>query len=130
MEKEKKWLLDAYKLLEKCEGTLDPEIWDRLYYAIDMEDFSEIDCRVSAIPRRLLGHIRAALKGLPLMCPKAFSLDRWNLNEHVLSTKVKTLMNDLPTEERSVVFSTSIATIMVMLAIYTFCPMCCCFKYN
>jgi hypothetical protein len=116
-DKEKRELRDAYLMLQKNESVMDPTLWGRLYDAIGAPEDSFLDERVPALPRNLLGHIRQCIKGctpdIPILCPPSTYPYMLDGNEPVVSSKIKALLNDLPREERSVVFSTSSATIKV-----------------
>jgi SNF2-related domain len=113
-------LLDAYRMLEGGEGTLEPIMWDRLYHAIGVPNASYLDARVSALPRHFIGHLRECIKGLPLMCHHTSFPNMLDVEELWMSTKVKTLLQDIPRDERSVVFSSSNATIKVNF-LYVIC---------
>ena len=116
-EKEKQELRDAYQMLQENRIVMDPTLWDRLYYAIGIKDDSVLDVRVPALPRHFLGHVRECIKGccpeIPVLCAPCIYPYMMVGSEPILSSKVKALLNDLPREERSVVFSTSTATIKV-----------------
>jgi hypothetical protein len=116
-EKEKQELRDAYQMLHNNEGVMEPTLWGRLYDALGVPDDSVLDIRVPALPRHFLGHVRQCIKGsypeIPVLCPPNTYPDMLRGSEPLLSSKIKALLNDLPREERSVVFSTSTATITV-----------------
>ena len=116
-ENEKAQLREAYHMLQEHEGVMDPSLWDTLYHAISAPDNSFLDVRVPALPRHFLGHVRDCIKGchpeLPMLCPANSRPYKLDGSEPVLSSKMKALLNDIPREERSVVFSTSSATIKV-----------------
>jgi hypothetical protein len=100
-------------MLQESNGQLSPQVWDQLYQAIDEPEgiSSSLDHRVSAIPRHFLVHLRASINGLPVLCRT--NCQPMSLVEtcDCLSSKVKTLVRDLPSNERSVVVSCSKATI-------------------
>ena len=116
-ENERQELREAYQRLQENEGLMDPRLWNRLYHSIGEVEKADLDIRVPALPRHLLGHVRECLKGchpyLPVLCPPSSSPYMLDGSEPVLSSKVKALLSDLPEDERSVVFSSSSSTIKV-----------------
>lgn len=116
-ERERQELRHAYQSLQESEGVMDPNLWNKLYHSIDEAENSVLDIRVPALPRHFLGHVRECIKGchppIPILCPPKSYPYTMDGSEPVLSSKVKALLNDLPREERSVVFSSSSATIKV-----------------
>jgi SNF2 family DNA or RNA helicase len=104
---------EASRMLEESNGQLDPSMWEQLYNSIDVPDGVDDsrDIRVSALPRHFLAHLRNAT-GLPVHAERSYTVADLDSESTCLSSKVKALLRDLPTDERSVVFSSSKTTIM------------------
>lgn len=95
-------------------------MWDQLYLAIDEPDGVDdsLDCRVSALPRHFLGHLRACIQGIAVHSLPSDKPSVLDMNNNSLSSKVKALLRDLPREERSVIFSASKATIQHLESVF------------
>jgi hypothetical protein len=65
-----------------------------------------------AIPGNVLSHIRHAT-GMPLNCHRTYPV----ASGLILSSKIRALLDDLPREERSVVFASSKATIQHVISV-------------
>jgi SNF2 family DNA or RNA helicase len=106
-KKAKNIVSEASRVLEQSNGQLEPSMWNALYHAIDVPihvDDSR-DVRVSSIPRHFMAHLRNAT-GLPVHC-RASETPSLSFQSQCLSSKVKSLLRDLPRDQRSVVFSGS-----------------------
>jgi hypothetical protein len=106
-KKAKTIVREASRMLEQSNGQLEPSMWNALYHAIDIPvdvDDSR-DVRVSSIPRHFMAHLRNAT-GLPVHC-RASESPVLCFDSQCLSSKVKSLLRDLPRDQRSVVFSGS-----------------------
>lgn len=93
--------------------------WEQLFLAIDTPEGANrsLDARVSSIPRDVLAHLRNCT-GMPVHCGRLHKPAEQNGDSRSCpySTKVKALLADLPPRgERSVVFSSSNATIKHLL---------------
>lgn len=114
----KRLVEDASRMLAECHGVLDPEMWEQLFLAIDTPEGANrsLDARVSSIPRDVLAHLRNCT-GMPVHCGRSDKPVEQNgvTRSSHYSTKVKALLADLPRDERSVVFSSSNATIKHLL---------------
>jgi hypothetical protein len=111
-ERAKTLVQEASKLLAESNGQLDPDMWEQLYRSIDLPagiDASR-DGQVSAIPRDFLVHLRSCT-GMPVHCRKDDFPSELDAKSRTFSSKVRSLLRDLPRNERSVVFSSSKPTI-------------------
>jgi hypothetical protein len=99
----------AAHLLETSNGQLAPHMWEQLFLSVDIPEGVDdsVEGRLIAIPREVAAHIRAATR-MPLHCRQQIGSKR---DEVLYSSKVQALLNDLPRDERSVVFSSSRACI-------------------
>lgn len=115
----KEYILRASRELEASHGCLSPFMWKQLYLSIDepLDANRELDARISAIPSHFLAHLRECIPELPLMS-FASMIPRLDLDQNCLSSKVKALIRELPDNERSVVFSSSKATIQHLEAVF------------
>jgi len=111
--KAKEVVLEASRELEKSNGCLSPKLWNQLYLSIDEPEGADnsLDHRNSGLPRHFLAHLREAIAGLPLHCNAQTAPRKLDREQKCLSSKVKYLLHILPKNERSVVFSSSKATI-------------------
>lgn len=107
--------------VEESSGCLSPDLWFELYLAIDEPAGadSSLEGRVSALPRHFLAHLREAVAELPILGCAKESPRALNAHMKCISSKVKYLLHNLPKNERSVVFSSSKATIQHLLFVFT-----------
>jgi len=114
-------MLTLSQAVEESSGCLSPDLWFELYLAIDQPagTNNSLDGRVSALPRHFLAHLRAAVADLPILCCAKTSPRVLNVHKNCISSKVKYLLQNLSRNERSVVFSSSKATIQHLLFVLT-----------
>lgn len=100
---------NAAEMLLRSDGQLDPHMWEQLYLAIEIPlgENSIRDCRVTGIPGEFLAHLRRCTGMDVINGPNTGRL----IEVEFLSSKVNQLLSDLPRNELSVVFSSSINTI-------------------
>lgn len=112
MKLAKNLVRQASHMLEESEGMLSAEMWDQLYLSIDGPKGvnTSLDNRISAVPRHFLAHVRSCT-AMPVHNKQLDVPDVLSSTSGCISTKIQCLLRDLPTNERSVVFSASKATI-------------------
>jgi SNF2 family DNA or RNA helicase len=116
----KQIIQQASKMLETSNGQLEAAMWEQLYLSIDLPtDVSTAgEPRLTAIPREVLQHLRAAT-GMETHC-KSHEIPPNGLNgetRNSLSSKIQALLAEIPKDERCVIFSGSIGAIKHL----TFC---------
>lgn len=96
----------ASEMLEQSNGLLEPYLWEALYLSFDLpKNVSKSrHATFTAIPGQLLAHFRHTT-GLPLN-ERSKRKDAEKPASLVLSSKIRRLLDDLPKNERSVVFAT------------------------
>ena len=104
----KKLVRDAALALEESNGHLDPEMWRALYMNFDLPTNvpSHGSPTFTAIPREVLTHFRAAT-GMKTHCNKNDRPPAGSMKGAGRCSKVQRLLEDLPTDERAVVFSSN-----------------------
>lgn len=110
----------AAKMLEESNGQLDPDMWLQLFLSIDLPTKVSLrgDNRLPAIPKEVIAFFRAA-SGFHQVHNRGTELP--NVEPmHGLSSKMQALLRDLPSNERSVVFTTSSASIKHLMAIFDY----------
>jgi hypothetical protein len=102
----------ASDMISESNGELDPELWEQLYHSIEIPQNvdSSRHCKVSVLPGDFMGHLRSCT-GLPVLCHPSQTPVTLSAQSQCLSSKIKALLRDLPSEERSVVFSSSAKTL-------------------
>jgi superfamily II DNA or RNA helicase len=103
----------ASTMLESSNGQLDPYLWEALYLAMDLPHGANTSVHgtFTAIPGQVLAHLRHAT-GMPLHCGAHETLDTAQL-----SSKMRALLEDLPSDERSVVFASSKQTVKHLMTV-------------
>lgn len=95
--------------LENSNGQLEPYLWEALYLSHDVPSASKArNPSYTAIPGELLAHLRHAT-GLSLS--GRIKGDIAEVLETNLSSKIRKLLDDLPRNEKSVVFTTTASSI-------------------
>jgi hypothetical protein len=112
----KEVVLRASKMLDESDGQLDAELWGKLYLAIDLPEGANRSrhSRYTAIPGDVAAHLRNAVR-MPLDSGHS-TLPSTSI-DHCLSSKVRALIADLPSDERSVVFSSSKASVKHLMVV-------------
>jgi hypothetical protein len=116
-ENAKATVLTLSQALEQCSGCLSPQLWYKLFLSIDdpIGGDNSLDHRVSALPRHFMAHLRAAIDGLPVHSTMKTTPHIIDLEKNYISSKLKYLLHNLPKNERSVIFSSSKATVQHLL---------------
>lgn len=123
-----KIVAELSKALSESNGRLSPQLWEHLYRSIDLPDASlqSLDSRVSSLPGHFLSHLRTCaldlgtLTGDPLIgAPKNTCTTQPPEKSPCFSSKILALLNDLPEDERSVVFTTNKATVQHLTHVLT-----------
>ena len=114
----KEKVMQASAMLEKSNGQLDGSMWHALYLSFDLPNGCDTRAHriFTAIPRNVLGHIKVAT-GMEIYCNR---LQRPNPGCPKIagrSSKVQALLDDLPENERSVVFTGTREGILHLLAV-------------
>ena len=96
---------EASQKMEQSNGHLEPSLWDALYLSFDLPPGASKarNGTYTAIPGHLLAHLRHT-SGLLLSGRMNTKADA---DSSRISSKIRRLINDLPKDERSVVFATS-----------------------
>eukprot|EP00548_Thalassiothrix_antarctica_P009465 CAMPEP_0194162918 /NCGR_PEP_ID=MMETSP0152-20130528/79758_1 /TAXON_ID=1049557 /ORGANISM="Thalassiothrix antarctica, Strain L6-D1" /LENGTH=316 /DNA_ID=CAMNT_0038872861 /DNA_START=480 /DNA_END=1427 /DNA_ORIENTATION=- len=109
----------AAKMLEESNGQLAPELWHQLYLAIDIP--GHVSQRgnplLSAIPKEIVTFFRAAT----YMSSVNNKADASPTLGHGRSSKIQALLHDIPKNERSVVFTTSLTAVKHLMAVFETC---------
>ena len=115
----KEVIRQASKLLETSNGVLEADMWEKIYLSFDLPAgvCNSADRRIGAIPGRVLQHFRAAT----LLPTHSKPSTQYPVNDDGtrfihLSSKIAKLISDLPTDERSVVFTSSVISVKHLLA--------------
>ena len=111
---------EALELLSQKHGFLPPDMWSHLFKSIEVPSFvtRSRHAHFSAIPGDFFAHLRS-LYGDDLSPKKSFVPQRLTKESSWLSSKVKALLHDLPTDERSLVFATARSTIEHLSSVLT-----------
>jgi hypothetical protein len=103
-----KLVREAGKLLDESDGQLDAEMWRALYMSFDLPAGipNRGDPALTAIPREALTHLQGAT-GMKLNCLRSERPTSGSVKGAGRCSKVQKLLEDLPKNERCVVFSSS-----------------------
>ena len=90
--KARKLVQKAASMLQDSNGQLEPDLWEALYLSFELPPNADqsLDGTLTAIPGGVMAHIRHSTN-----------------RPDNLSSKIRALLEDLPTDERSVVFASS-----------------------
>jgi hypothetical protein len=104
----------ASAMLDESRGQLAPHLWEALYLAIDLPPDVDRSAHGSftAIPCNVLAHFRQAT-GNSLSDGSDRSHGSWKL-----SSKIRALLADLPSDEKSVVFASSKLVVKHLLTVF------------
>lgn len=106
---------EASDMLEQSNGHLEPYLWEALYLSFDppKEVSRSRHGTFTAIPGQLLAHLRHTT-GLPLN-----GREKWKgiVTTSTLSSRIRRLTEDLPRQERSVVFANSNGSVKHVVAV-------------
>jgi SNF2 family DNA or RNA helicase len=107
-EAAKEIVREAGRMLEESKGQLSAEMWRALYLAFDLPPHlrNEGHYLFTAIPRDVLTHLRAAT-GMQLHCRRGDTPMAGSVKGAGRCSKIQALLNDLPSTERSVIFSSN-----------------------
>lgn len=129
----KKKVVEASELMESSDGILEGELWRALFLSIDLPTHvSNAPHRHhTALPQDVLAHFRAAT-GMMIDCSRSDTPVSWAGKESKgdsyysgISSKIQTLLRDLPLGERSVVFSSSKEGVLHLTSVIKACGIDC-----
>jgi len=105
-EASKELVREAARMLEESHGHLDASMWKALYLAFDPPANVSNDAHhlYTAIPREFLAHLRAAT-GMRSNCKASDRPLPGSCKDSGRCSKIQRLLEDLPTNERCVIFS-------------------------